>query len=755
VTGAKIEPLPERDTERCHYASGLFYERRDHKRRENPLVTQRSMNPIIIENALFRLTVGSDCIVQSLILKETGEECLQQGEDIALFSVTQPRPYNNEVKLSHPNKRTIFQANRIRREGNELIIGFEITPFEAVVEIKEAPMYVAFKLARFIVHETDYPFLSMTPPPVIEFRLVQLPVKNRARFGEWLNVSWDESAAVNVLATSPYARIDSERRKGYRIMSADAVKGIKLESCEAALIVSKTESFMDAVASLEEDYDLPRGVESRRSKKINSSIYWSGDVIPENVDEHIAYAKKGGFRNMCLYDCSIFAVERGYADLGDYKYRKEYPNGAADLKKMLDKIKAAGITPGLHILHTHIGKYSSYVTPVADSRLHLTKHFTLAKPLGMDDTVVYVHQNPEGTVMFPECRVLMFGGELIQYESYETEPPYCFKGCVRGHWNTNVKEHAMGTIGGILDVSEYVAISVYLDQETDLQEEIADKIADAYNAGCEFIYFDGSEGTNAPFEFHVPNAQYRVYKKLKPAPLFCEGAAKAHFSWHMLSGGNAFDIFPAETFKKMIAKHPAEEAPRMQSDFTRLDFGWWTYYEDMQPDMYEYATSRGAAWDCPGTIQSNREKFRASARTDDNLEVIRRWEEVRASNWLTAEQKEELKNLDQEHTLLINEAGEFELVRCTELELAEKEVAAFLFERKGKRYLSCWHKHGSGSWKLPLQAQIAYEKELGGEQIPVTVEDGGYVLPLDGRAYVSTDATAEALIEAVRGSTLL
>ena len=134
--------------------------------------------------------------------------------------------------------------------------------------------------------------------------------------------------------------------------------------------------------------------------------------------------------------------------------------------------------------------------------------------------------------------------------------------------------------------------------------------------------------------------------------------------------------------------------------------------------------------------------------------MIRRWEEVRASNWLTAEQKEELKNLDQEHTLLINEEGEFELVRCTELELAEKEVAAFLFERKGKRYLSCWHKHGSGSWKLPLQAQVTYEKELGGEQIPVTVEDGGYVLPLDGRAYVSTDAIAEALIEAVRSSTL-
>ena len=94
--------------------------------------------------------------------------------------------------------------------------------------------------------------------------------------------------------------IDSERRKGCRILTADAVRGIKLKGCGAALICTASGSLMDAIASLEEDYDLPRGVESRRSPSINRSAYWSTGVTPDTVDTHIAYAQQAGFRHMLI-----------------------------------------------------------------------------------------------------------------------------------------------------------------------------------------------------------------------------------------------------------------------------------------------------------------------------------------------------------------------------------------------------------------------------------------------------------------------
>ena len=711
---------------------------------------------IIIENEHLRLTLGSDCIVKSLIHKKSGEECLALDQDIALFSVTQNRPYNNEVKLVYANKRTTYQANRLRREGDRLIIGFNIAPYEAIVEIKETPSYIGFTLADFIVHPTDYEGLQITPPPVAEFRMLQLPIKDREHFGEWLNVCWDDKVSVNVLSTSSHARIDSEKRKGYRILTADAVKDIKLRGCGAALIVSSTDSLLDCVAAVEEDYNLPRGVQSRRDPIMNASIYWAEDVTPLTVDEHIRFAKAGGFRLMLIYYTALFQEELFYTSLGDYDYRSEYPNGTADLKEMLDKIRAAGIIPGIHVLHTHIGIKSRYVTPVADSRLNLTRHFTLSKSLGTDDTVIYVHQDPTDSIMADRCRVLNFNGELIHYDAYTTEPPYCFTGCKRGYFDTHVTEHAAGTIGGILDVSEFGANSVYIDQNTDLQDEVAAKIGQAYNCGFEFVYFDGSEGANPPYEFHVPNAQYRVYKALRNPPRFCEGAAKSHFGWHMLSGANAFDVFPTNVFKEKIVEFPVHAAQHMRGSFTRVNFGWWAFRQDTQPDIYEFGTSRAAAWDCPATIQANMRVFQSNPRTDDILEVMRRWEDVRAKNWLTEPQKEILKDKVQEHTLLVNEQGEYELVPYAQIKTCSEAIRAFFFARNGKNYIVFWHTTGSGKVTLSLPAdQICCEKALGGEQIPIESCGNSITVSVSGRSYLSTTLSKEVLLAAFENAAII
>ena len=713
---------------------------------------------IVIENDLFSMVLNSECIVESLVFKMTGEELIASDEKMALFSLTEERPFNNEIKLAHPTQKTTFQANRVRREGDRLIVGFELIAFEAVVELFQANNYVGFRLVDFIVKPEHFEELAMTPPPVAEFRLLQLPVANRRRFGEWLNVVWDNDAAVGVLGTSPYARITSEKRKSCKILCADAVSGIKLRGCSAALVISAPEHFLDCVEVIEEDYGLPKGVKSRRSDWINRSIYWTGHVTPQNVDEHIAFAKKGGF-SLMLINYYALVKSKSYEYCGDYDLLDEYPGGLADLKKMLEKIKAAGILPGFHFLHTHIGVRSRYMSPVADHRLNLTRHFTLARALGTEDSVVYVEENPEDCVMDERCRVLKFGGELISYEKYSTSAPYCFTGCKRGHWGTNVIPHALGTIGGLLDISEYLAGSVYLNQNSSLQDEIAQKIANIYNAGFEFAYFDGSEGTQPPFYFHVPNAQYRVYTKLNKEPLFCEGAAKAHFSWHMLSGGNAFDPLPAEVFKKNIARYPMEEASRMQNDFTRVNFGWWQYSTDIQPDMYEYGSSRAAAWDCPVTVLASIDAFQANPRTEDVLEVMRRWEDVRVRKWLTAEQKECLRDPDHEHILLINENGEYELVEYRQLlgvAGGSQEIRAFSFERNSRCYVVFWSTGQNLKMSLKIsEGMIAVEEQLGGTQTAVERHNNAMIIPVSHRRYMSIEGSGEALIKALADAKIL
>ena len=200
-------------------------------------------------------------------------------------------------------------------------------------------------------------------------------------------------------------------------------------------------------------------------------------------------------------------------------------------------------------------------------------------------------------------------------------------------------------------------------------------------------------------------------------PLFAEGAAKAHFSWHFLSGGNAFDVFVPSVFKEKIAQFPCEEAPRMRQDFTRLNFGWWGYWypgesertePGTQPDMIEYGTSRAAAWDCPVTVSASLEQYRRHPRTEDNLEIMRRWEDVRARRWLTEEQKQMLRDPNQEHILLVNEKREYELVPYEKICGSDKgcgSIRAFLFERGEERWVVYWHCSEEGMLKLPLRAE--------------------------------------------------
>ena len=59
------------------------------------MMNKQCISDVIFETNLFRLTVGPDCRAKSLLLKATGEECLQRNEDLALFSLTEDRPYNN------------------------------------------------------------------------------------------------------------------------------------------------------------------------------------------------------------------------------------------------------------------------------------------------------------------------------------------------------------------------------------------------------------------------------------------------------------------------------------------------------------------------------------------------------------------------------------------------------------------------------------------------------------------------------------
>lgn len=671
---------------------------------------------VVIENDEFRLVIGANGITKSLVSKSTGEECLFYNHQIPVSTITQERPYNNEVKLAYPCQQMTFHANSVKREGNRLLIGYDLLEYLTVVQLNVQSDYVEFKLEDFVI-PAEFGGLGvlMKDPAVWQISFLQLPLRKRTYYGDWLQVVWDERVATNISATNPFTNISATDEKEYYLLQAGAERGVKLKGASAALISSATGKLLDHIARVEEDFQLPPGVKSRRSEAYKYSYYWTHDLNPANADRHLKYAKMGGFRAMHLYYTG-FLKSRGYRLIGNYDEWNEthYPKGKEDLRNLLKKLEREGMLPGFHYLHSHIGMDSKYITPVPDRRLNLVQTFTLAAPLSVSDTTIHIDQDPSYIEMTDRRRVLRLGKELISYEGFTNERPYTLTGCKRGIWNTKAAAHPVGLLFGVLDVSEFGATSVYINQNNDLQDEVAEKLADIYEAGFKFCYYDGSEGVNPPFWFNIAYAQWKVHRRLNPQPLFAEGAAKTHFSWHMLSRGNAFDVFQPEVLKQEIRKHPASEAPRMKQNFSHLNFGWLGYWVPndktvgTQPDMLEFVCSRAAAWDCPIGMMANLDNFDAHPRTADNFEVMRRWEEVRINDWLTSEQKQSLQNVDQEHILLINEKNAFELQpydQITDIADNSREVRAFIFERAGSVYVVYWHISGDKKLELSLDAK--------------------------------------------------
>jgi hypothetical protein len=700
--------------------------------------SQIDADAIVLENAEMRLIIGSNGSAQSLIHKPTGQECLVKNADVSMFNVTQYRPYDNELQLAYPAQITHFPADHVRREGDKLIVTLALVGYEATIGIKITDAYIAFRLES-LTYKGYTSLRTKRKTPIDEALFVQLPVRNRKNFGAWLNVMWDDEIAVNVLATDPCAQVTAKAREGYYLFQAGTVRDVQLEGVGAAIITTTTAHLMDRVARVEEDFNLPRGVESRRCKEYRLSYYEALTMTPQDVDRHIKFAKMCGFRTMDVHYLA-FAKTAGH-----FPWRPEYPRGMPDLQNVVGKISAAGIIPGIHIHYNKVHKEDAYVTPKPDPRLSLRQSFTLAESIDAAATAIPIEENPRLCTMDDERRILKIQNELITYERYTENPPYQFENCRRGALGTQAAPHNISSRVGLLDVDTW-PVFIRLTQDTNIQAEVADRLKYIYDqAGFKFVYFDGAEDVPPPYWYTVSRAQWIVNERLRPRPLFAEGACKSHFSWHILTRGNAFDVFKPEVMKAATRAYPAAEIPRVAKDFTSINFGWIGYWAPgketigTQPDMLEYVTSRAAAWDCPISLVGDLTAMEAHPRTADNLEVIRRWEEVRARRWLTEKQKMALRNLEQEHTLLVNEHGEFVLVPCAQIENVagtETPGRAFLFEHGGNIWVSYWHTSGEGLLELSLEPkQMKLMRELGK---PIAVNGTGrkVKLPLGERRYL-------------------
>ena len=677
----------------------------------------------VLENDLMRLTLSADGQAVSLVCKESGEECL--AGSTPLCSITQYRPYDNENFLMMPAKPVTFPSNHLEYRDGQLFVEFEGTYDILVIDVTVRDNYIGFKPLRRDYRIEDMGVKRKTE--LDEVALVQLDVCDRENFGSWLNVVWDSSTAVCLMGTDPKTRID---RFG-RTMYAGLEHSVGFDSEGAVLICSPKDSFLDIVDQVERDYSLPRGVESRRNPRYNLSYYELRDMTPQNLDEHLGYARMGGFGAIVIYYPDFAST------CGHYLWKDGFD--LPTLKSICSRIRTEGFDLGFHIHYSKVSVTDPYIgdgTP--DKRLNYVKSLLLTEPLSSDGTTLTVEGSTEGLRTEDGRRLLLVGDELIMYGKVVGNR---LEDCTRGVYNTSPAAHGKGELVRQPDVDDW-PLFIRIDQNTLLQQEIAGRLAEIYReCGFNFVYFDGAEDVPYPYWYNVSRSQKAVYDLLEPAPIYAEGALKSHFGWHILSRGNAFDLFKADKIRRAMRKYTLRCAQQLAQDFTSPDFGWVDYNAAMQPDIYEYICSKALAWDSPISLMGKLAEIRSHARTKDNFRVIRDWERAKTSGQFSPQQKLMLRDPLREWTLV-----EGELYEVTPLE-AKGPVRGEIFLRDGKTCLLFWHADGSAPICMELRGKVSLT-DMDGKKIRMRKDGNTYVIPCSSRAILTTEMSPEELAAA-------
>ena len=126
---------------------------------------------VTIENRRMKLVISGDGTAKSLVYKPTREECLMLGKKTPISTITEPRPYQNEIKLAYLNKKTTFKSNAVRMQGDKLIISYDLIPWEVTVGVKITDDYIAFTMESFTLTE---PYGIKPPGEICGLRYLQM-----------------------------------------------------------------------------------------------------------------------------------------------------------------------------------------------------------------------------------------------------------------------------------------------------------------------------------------------------------------------------------------------------------------------------------------------------------------------------------------------------------------------------------------------------------------------------------------------------
>ncbi len=777
-------------------------------------------DPIVWENARFKLVLGPDATWRSLTDKQANvERCFAPGKT-ALAAVTvapaPPPPPAGAHTSVHDHQKALAETPSRRCNANsasyapikpgrdaaavggELVLRFAGCDTAATYAVDVGDDCVQFTLKK----------IEGTRPT--EMTLLRFATTLHARVGTRLGLGWDESAGVGILAANRQARGRAVAHKDHAELLATTqdAPGPRLEGASAALYAASEKELDALLGRLSRRFDLPRNESDRTPSRLlplARRSYWFLHVPQKDADRVVELCRRSGIKQVMMISHSWCS------SVGHYTFNKAfYPDELAGLKATVGKLHDAGVLVGMHCFASKINKADAYVTPVPDKRFWVDRTATLAVEVGPADTSIRVSDDLREWPGSPVARQKLWEGgvakhrevilddEIVAYESIGPEGKWnTFLGCKRGAWKTAPAAHRAGAAGRHYGVDG--CINGYIvDQETTLLDETTTRLAGIFNA-CDFdmAYFDGGEDVDRRrFDYYVTNFQAVAMSKFARRPLVHMGTIMTHGLWHSFTRSGTVDTYLNTLRGHILAGGTIDTWPTVRDHIDRSvrymqsvgddrmvgELGWfgiWPKGKDtdgLQLDEIEYLMCKSLAHDAPISLQTSLAQMDRHPLTGGVLEIVRAYEELRASRSVDAATRKKLaepkkdfllyaaKGIAGPELLAASPAGVAGRPGRTSPEAGGREVRAMLAQRGGYVIASLWHYEGkSVQVQLVAPGKVAHATNLAGQPVGVVSREAGVyrvtlaprrtnILLQDVTLDQAREILAKATFEAVAGT---
>lgn len=426
-----------------------------------------------------------------------------------------------------------------------------------------------------------------------------------------------------------------------------------------AIFGSTVEEALEHIGKIEVEEGLPHpqlnGLWAKLSKEA-ASAYLIYDFSEENIDLAIEYTRNAGLNY--LYHSDPFK------NWGHFELKEKYfPNGWDGLKACVEKAERAGIHVGVHTLSNFITTNDPYVTPVPDPRLGMVGYTFLDEAINAEQTDIPII-SPEFFDQFRNnhLKTVMIGSELIRYGSVSSEAPWKLLDCERGAWDTKKSVHKKDSqVSKLADHAYKVFLS-----NPELSIEIAQKLSDLYNhTGLRQISFDGLEGNRSTGMGNYGEILFTTtwWDHLSDdirSHLITDASRTTHYFWHIYSRMNWGEPWYAG-FRESQTEYRLKNQAYFQRNMMPAMLGWFSMRNNTTIEDIEWMLARSAAFDAGYAFVVRDEALLSNGQLDAIFQRIGDWERVRMSGVLTESQKEKMKDINNEFSLVSKGKDQWDL----------------------------------------------------------------------------------------------